>query len=159
MGKQSSRPHLEKQDSNGNGNTKKGTRKHMSRKKAKHQIQLLEISDIEPNRSYGEQVIDLMEDDSPLPEDIRPQDKEVVELTPATDSNGVQSREDGSKKTNSKSQSDEVSEVRQKPKQNNFIEMVEMQKKHERHHKVKIPGKHANHKLIPAQLVQDIAKG
>ena len=65
----------------------------------------------------------------------------------------------GSKKTNSKSQSDEVSEVRQKPKQNNFIEMVEMQKKHERHHKVKIPGKHANHKLIPAQLVQDIAKG
>lgn len=117
MGKQSGlRPHLEKQDSNGNGNTKKGSRKHLARRK-KQNIQLLEISDIEPNRSYGEQVIDLMENDTP-PEDMPEQAK--------TDSNGVQSREDGSKKTYSKSASDEISEVRCKPKQNNFIEMVEM---------------------------------
>ena len=50
-------------------------------------------------------------------------------------------------------------EVIKKPKQNNFMQMVEMQKKQEKHHKLKASGKHGNHKLIPAQVAQDIAKG
>ena len=49
-----------------------------------------------------------------------------------------------------------MNEIIRKPKQNNFIEMVEMQKKH---HKPKATGKHGNHKLIPAQVAQDNAKG
>ena len=60
------------------------------------------------------------------------------------------SGKEGSKKTDSKSQGEEINEIIRKPKQNNFIEMVEMQKKHEKHYKVKGTGKHGNHKLIPA---------
>ena len=60
------------------------------------------------------------------------------------------SGKEGSKKTDSKSQGEEINEIIRKPKQNNFIEMVEMQKKHEKHHKSKGTGKHGNHKLIPA---------
>ena len=40
-----------------------------------------------------------------------------------------------------------MNEIIRKPKQNNFIEMVEMQKKN---HKFKTTVKHGNHKLIPA---------
>ena len=71
------------------------------------------------------------------------------------------SREDKTKKTDSKSQGDDtvglqipeyafpqISEAMRKPKQNNFIDMVEMQKK--QHIKLKT-GKHGNNnKLIPA---------
>ena len=123
----------------------------MTKKKHKHHIQLLEISDIEPNQSGAHDIIDLIEDDSQI--DNKQNKNGSVEMV-LTDSG-----KDGSKKTDSKSSGNDKNEIIRKPKQNNFIEMVEMQKKHEKHHKSKGTGKHGNHKLIPAQVAQDIAKG
>ena len=66
-----------------------------------------------------------LRDDPSIPE-LHGTELADIELTPANSPGQIQSREEISKKNDSKSQGESINEVLRKPKQNNFIEMVEM---------------------------------